>query len=73
MCSQAHLLTVGCGEGGFSIHCKVLNVGPSKDIRQLVLKRPNPLMAFREEFLKATFGVRVAGGMTFFWMIFQES
>ena len=36
-------------------------------------KDPNFPMAFREEFLKATFGVRVAGGMTFFWMIFQES
>ena len=32
----------------------------SKEYGQLVLKRPKPLMAFREGFLKATFGVRVA-------------
>jgi hypothetical protein len=33
---------------------------PSKENRQFMLKRRNSPMAFREGFLKATFGVRAA-------------
>ena len=36
------------------------------------LKDLNSLMGFREEFLKATFGVRAAGCMTFFWLVGSE-
>ena len=35
-------------------------------------KESNSLMAFREGFLKATFGVRVAGCMTFFQVVCGE-
>ena len=35
-------------------------------------KDPNSLMAFREGFLKATFGVRAAGCMTVFWLVGSE-
>ena len=45
---------------------------PSKENRQLVLKRPKLPMAFREGFLKATFGVRVAGYTTFFRLVGGE-
>ena len=36
MCSKANLLTPGCGEGMYSICCRV----PSKENEQLMLKRP---------------------------------
>ena len=35
-------------------------------------KDPNSLMTFRESFLKATFGVRAEGCMTFFWLVGGE-
>ena len=35
-------------------------------------KDQNSPMAFREEFLKAPFGVRAAEGMTFFWLVGDE-
>ena len=35
-------------------------------------KNPNSLMAFREDFLKAKFGVRAAGRVTFFWLVGGE-
>ena len=37
--SKVNLLTLGCGEGKQSFYCKVLSVGPSKEKRQLMLKR----------------------------------
>ena len=44
MCSKANLLTPGYSAGKYSIYCRV----PSKENRQLMLKRPNSLMAFRQ-------------------------
>ena len=35
-CSKANLLTTGCGEGKYSIYCRV----SSKEKEQLTLKRP---------------------------------
>ena len=58
--SIVKLLTHGCGRK-YSIYCRV----PSKN-RQLGANVLNSLMAFREGFLKETFGVKVAEGMTFF-------
>ena len=37
-----------------------------------MLKRPELPMAFREAFLKATFGVSAAGCMTFFRLVSGE-
>ena len=36
------------------------------------IKRPNSLMVFRELLIKATFEVRAAGCMTFFWLFGSE-
>ena len=38
--SKANLLTLGCGEGKYSVYCKAPNVGPSKENGQLMRKRP---------------------------------
>lgn len=40
-CSKTNLLTLGSGEGKYSLYCRV----PSKENRQLLLKRPEPPMA----------------------------
>ena len=48
MHSKANQLTLGCGEGKYSIYCRT----PSKS-RQLVLKRPELHAGFQEQFLKA--------------------
>ena len=43
--------------------------GPSKENRWLGLKRPALPNGFKEEFLKAKFGVRAGGCMTSFWLV----
>ena len=58
---QAISLTWDCGEGNYNHYC-----GVSKEKGQLMLRKLNSPVAFREGFLKATFGVRAAGCMTFF-------
>ena len=37
---QSQSTNTGCGDGKHSIYCKALNMGPSKENRQLMLKRP---------------------------------
>lgn len=48
-CSEANLLTVGCGERKCSIHCRV----PSKESRQLVPKKPGFPDGFQRNVFKA--------------------
>ena len=52
MCSKANLLTLGCGEG----KCSIYYPAPSKDFRQLVLKRPKLPNGFRERILNTGLG-----------------
>ena len=52
MCSKANLLTLGCGER----KCSVCYLAPSKDFRQLVLKRPKLPNGFRERILNTGLG-----------------
>ena len=64
--SKANPLTQGYGEGKYSVHCRA----SSKVKGQLMVKRPNSLMAFKEGFLKATFGVRAAAhGLSSDWLL----
>ena len=65
--SKATLLTLGCGEGKHSVYCRA----PSKENRQLVLKRPKLPSGFQGRFfLKAIFGVRVAAcGLSSDWLV----
>ena len=68
-CSKANLLTLGCGEGKCSVYC----MEPSKESRQLVLKRPELCDGFQRKVLKD----RVREGdcgvcdklWTFFWLV----
>ena len=39
-CSKASLLTPGCGVEKYSAYCQATNMRPSKENRQLMLKRP---------------------------------
>lgn len=48
VCTEANLLTQGCGEGKCSFYCRA----PGKECRQLMLKSPKSLKAFTERFLK---------------------
>ena len=52
VCSKANLLTLGCREG----KCSIYYAAPSKDFRQLVLKRPKLPNGFRERILKTGWG-----------------
>ena len=66
VCSKANLLIPGCGKAKYRFlycSCRAKRTGSScsEDL--------NLLMAFREGLLKATFAVRVAGGMTFFRLV----
>ena len=56
-CSKANPLTLGRGEGKYSICCRA----PSKENGQLMLKRPELPMAFREGVLKAMGGRGLQG------------
>ena len=55
-CSKANLLTLGCSEGKYSVHCRrqARRTGSSSS------KDSGSLMTVREKVLKATFGGRVA-------------
>ena len=53
-CSEANLLTLGCGERKCSINCRVL----SKESRQLVPKRPG----FPNGFQRNVFKTKVMEG-----------
>ena len=48
-CSEANLLTLGCGERKCSIHCRV----QSKESRQLVPKKPGFPDGFQRNIFKA--------------------
>ena len=47
-CSKANLLTLGCGEGKYSMYRRA----PSKESRQLVLKRPQLPEGFQRKVFK---------------------
>lgn len=51
-CSTASLLTLSCGEERYSIFCKASNTEPNKEHGQLMLKRLELLLPFREGFLR---------------------
>ena len=51
---------------------KVYCEGQARRTSSSYSEDPNFSMAFRDEFLKATFGVKVAGCMTFFWLVGGE-
>lgn len=46
--------------------------GPSKENGLLMLKRPELFDGFGGRVLKTAFGVKVVGGMTFFWLVGGE-
>ena len=49
MGSKTNLLTPGCGEGKYSVYCRV----PSKENKQLVLKRPELPNGFQGRVFKS--------------------
>ena len=68
MCSQVNLQTLSCGEGSIALFAKPSKGnGQSEDLNS---------MAFRQGFLNATLGVRIARCMislqTFFWLVVDE-
>jgi len=66
--SKAKLLTLGRGEGEHSIYCGIQQeVGGSWCSKDL-----NSFMVSRGGFLKAMFGVKVTGFLTFFWLVSSE-
>ena len=66
-CSTASLLTLSCGEERYSIFCEASNTEPSKEHGQLMLKRPELLLPFREGFLKARWGRGLQGTWSAHW------
>ena len=56
-CRKANLLTPGCGEGKCSVYCQA----PSKESKQLVLKRPKLPEGFQENVFKDRVRERAAG------------
>ena len=62
LCSKVSLLTPASGEGKYSVYFRV----PMRRMGSSCSKELNLPVAFREGFLKATFGVRATGCMTFF-------
>ena len=60
--SKANVPTLDGREGKYSIYCR----HQAKSIGSSCSKVPNSPMAFREGLLKATFGMRGGGSMTFF-------
>ena len=67
MYSKANLLTLGCGEGKYSIYC----MEPGKENGQLVLKRPELPNGFQTSVLKGN--IRAEGcavhGQFFDWLV----
>ena len=61
--SKANVLTPGCGEGKYSIYCKVPSVGPSKENGQLMLRRPKLPNGFQGRVFKDSVRERVMGCM----------
>ena len=70
MCSRANLPIPGCGKGKCSIYCKAFSVGPSKENRQLRLKRPKLPDGFQGRVFKDKVRERVAGCLISSWTFF---
>ena len=66
--SKANLLTLSCGEGKYRVYCRC----PVRRTGGSCSEDLNSLVAVREGLLKATFGVRVVGGVTFFRLVGGE-
>ena len=64
--SKTNLLTSGCGEGNYSIVCRV----PSKEKGQLMLKRPEPPNGFQGSVFFFFFKVEAFSFFFFFLRIF---
>ena len=69
MCSKANLLTLGCSKGKFRVYCRA----PSKESRQLLLKRPELPSDVQGKVFKDKVRERVLGcvisSWTFFWLV----
>ena len=65
-CSKANLLTLGCGEGKCKVYCRA----PSKESRQLTLKRPELSDGFQRKVFKDWVRERVAGYTVSSWTFF---
>ena len=67
--SKASLLTLGCGEGTHRVSCRM----PSKENRQLVLKRSELPSGFQGSILKGNISVTWKLGFTSCWMSSQKT